>query len=139
METVREIHGIDQAVCLLMFGLDSAFGHRVAGWKRTRKGFRISVLKQDEADVTLRISPIGVPANDYIVCRFVHDLSFWVPYKGQMSPVHSITELRDLLFNATSTTYGDEGPNWTIDPRYPHKERLMQILSREKCCDCGVA
>lgn len=139
MEEKREIHGIDQAVCLLMLGLDSVFAGRVEGWQCTRNGFRIVVIEQkEEAPMTLRIYPVGLPEDDFVICKFIFDLHFWSPYKGVISCNHSAVEIRGLSFKAGwSPNYWNIPVEKIIESSDDLSEKkIREILARDSKYKC---
>lgn len=141
MNTKREIHGFDQAVVLLMFGLDRVFAHRVEGWRRTHKGYRVEILNGSRdmtKDVMAKIYPVGLPESDYVTCRFDKHHDEWTAYKGQISRDHSAKEIAGFAFDGTNATMDRTILECVIETRYD-KPKLMEILSRDAIYDCVPA
>lgn len=136
MNPKREIHGLDQAVVLLMFALDRVFAHRVEGWRRARKGFQMEVLmRRTSSDIVVNIRPVGLPESDSVNCRFVWDESGWHPYKGQMAFTHSAKEIAGFAFNGSNATHDRVGLEFVIEARFD-KPKLEAILARDAIHSC---
>lgn len=137
-----EIHGIEQAVVLLMFALDRVFAHKVEGWRRARKGYRVEVMpgsRDMERDVMVKIYPIGLPTSDHIDCRFDKtNGEEWMAYKGQVSFEHSAKEIAGFAFDGSNATIDCTIPSSIITPR-SHEQRFKEILARDAIYDCKRA
>ena len=140
MNANREIHGLDQAVVLLMFALDRAFAHRVEGWRRGRKGFQIEVLETSRdinSDVEVHIYPVGLPRTDAVYCRFTR-YGAWHPYKGQIPSGHSAKEIAGFAFDGSTATSESCPLELVIKARYD-TEKLKTILARDFIYECESA
>ena len=135
-----EIHGIEQAVVLLMFALDRVFAHRVEGWHRARKGYRVEVMpgsRDMTQDVMVKIYPIGLPASDHVNCRFDKHGDEWTAYKGQFSFSHS-TEVAGFAFDGSNANADCTIPSSIITPR-SNEAWFKEVIARDAIYDCARA
>ena len=129
----REIHGIDQAVSVVMHTLDRVFGGRVKGWCCACNGFQVEVLKESADTTLVRISPIGLPESESIECKFLHFPTdgLWAPYEVFIPYAHGAGELRGQKFEG-NTFLSRFGKLSCLLKNPGHDPLLESILSREQ-------
>lgn len=85
MNKKTEVHALQQAVCKLMFILDSLFEGQLQGWSRNVSGLKLEpgIIQRPE-NAFVHIHPVGWPKNSYVSARFDgtdnEGWSFWEGY-----------------------------------------------------------